>query len=186
MCNRCKRASHAHQYLGEREVFSRGRYNALLTAAEFVSLDVLKRYWTERYGWARWVVGQKLNCEDLLLNWAAAEGIRESFLAAQPIPPLGQPQQAPAGPERWPPHVVWVQPSRRMDISLLSGLRTGISRRRAAHEATRRECVGAFTNSYGDLLQEEQVEWQQSAGSGSGRLLARPICWLPFFGCIYL
>ena len=32
-------------------MFSRGRYNALLTAAEFVSLDVLKRYWTERYGW---------------------------------------------------------------------------------------------------------------------------------------
>ncbi len=196
------------------------------------------------------MVGQKLNCEDLLLNWAAAEGIRESYLAAQPIPPLGQPQQAPAGPERWPPHVVWVQPSRRMDISLLSGLRTGISRRRAAHEgarsvvgggrdevrggracssawahyqrqllgdspwaachpaapavrlrsppclsqplnhpslaATRRECVGAFTNSYGDLLQEEHLEWQQSARKGTGRLLARPICWLPLFGCIYL
>lgn len=80
------------------------------------------------------MVGQKLNCEDLLLNWAAAEGIRESYLAAQPIPPLGQPQQAPPGPEHWPPHVVWVQPSRRLDISLLSGLRTGISRQRAVHE----------------------------------------------------
>lgn len=80
------------------------------------------------------MVGQKLNCEDLLLNWVAAEGIRERYLAAQPIPPLGQPQQAPAGPERWPAHVVWVQPSRRLDISLLSGLQTGISRRRAAHE----------------------------------------------------
>lgn len=83
---------------------------------------------------ARWVVGQKLNCEDLLLNWVAAEGIRERYLAAQPIPPLGQPQQAQAGPEHRPPHVVWVQPSRRLDISLLSGLQTGISRRRAAHE----------------------------------------------------
>ena len=39
------------QYLGEQVVFARGRYNALLTAAEFVGLDVLKHYWTERYGW---------------------------------------------------------------------------------------------------------------------------------------
>jgi len=49
-----RRTIHPHsslQYLGEREVFARGRYNALLTAAEFVGLDVLKRYWTERYGW---------------------------------------------------------------------------------------------------------------------------------------
>ncbi|PRW33720.1 Solute carrier family 35 member G1 [Chlorella sorokiniana] len=156
------------QYHGEQVAFARGRYNAMLTATEFVGLDVLKRYWTERYGWARWVVGQKLNCEDLLLNWAAAEGIRENFLAAQPIPPLGKPQQAPAGPERWPPHAVWVQPSRRLDISLLSGLRTGISRRRAAHEATRRECVGMWTNAYGDLLQEEKIEWQGNA-AGAGR-----------------
>ena len=39
------------QYLGEQVAFALGRYNAMLTAAEFVSLDVLKRYWTERYGW---------------------------------------------------------------------------------------------------------------------------------------
>ena len=37
------------QYLGERAVFARGRYNAMLTAAELVSLDLLHRYWGDRY-----------------------------------------------------------------------------------------------------------------------------------------
>lgn len=85
---------------------------------------------------ARWIVSQKTNCEDLLLNWVAAEAIRVRLLAAQPVPPLGQPQPqlGQQAPERWPPHAVWVQPSRRLDISLLSGLRVGISRGRAAHE----------------------------------------------------
>ena len=45
--------------------------------------------------------------------------------------------------------------------------------------------MGLWTNSFGDLLQEEKIEWQGGGGS-TGRLLARPICWLPFFGCIYL
>lgn len=39
------------QYLGEQVAFARSSYNAMLTAAEFVGLGVLKRYWTERYGW---------------------------------------------------------------------------------------------------------------------------------------
>lgn len=49
----------------------------------------------------------------------------------------------------------------------------------------RRECVGLWTNTFGDLLQEEKIEWR-GRGEGSGRLLERPICWLPFLGCVYL
>lgn len=51
--------------------------------------------------------------------------------------------------------------------------------------AMRRECVGLWTNTFGDLLQEEKIEWR-GRGEGSGRLLERPICWLPFLGCVYL
>lgn len=51
--------------------------------------------------------------------------------------------------------------------------------------ATRRECLGLWTNTFGDLLQEEKIEWR-GKGEGSGRPPERPICWLPFLGCIYL
>lgn len=71
-------------------------------------------------------MSQHTNCEDILLNFVAAAAIRE-------LPTAGA--AAAAGedpPSRWPPYVLWVQPSRRLDISLLSGV--GLSRGRAAHE----------------------------------------------------
>lgn len=73
------------------------------------------------------------NCEDILLNIVAATAIQEHSL--QP----GAASSSPGGPggrrlllgeveppERRLPQAVWVQPSRRLDISLLSGV--GISR----------------------------------------------------------
>lgn len=57
--------------------------------------------------------------------------------------------------------------------------------RTALPAATRRQCVELFTSTYGDLLQEEAVVWQRR-GAASGRLLDRPVCWLPFLGCVYL
>lgn len=48
-CNCGALLSSPLQYLGEKAVFAHGRYNAMLTAAEFVSLDLLHRYWGDRY-----------------------------------------------------------------------------------------------------------------------------------------
>ena len=191
------------QYLGEKAVFSRQyqhQYNLLLTAAEFVSLDLLRSYWSERYAagmdispvgrrykgalgqgqctaggsgsdslataappqcWSSFIslslpgicclpagrklVGQLTNCEDILLNFVAAAAIQEQQQLTQPVDPAGgtavnasaalaapAEQQAGSGSRRRPPSALWVQPSRRLDISFLSGV--GISRRRAVHE----------------------------------------------------
>lgn len=96
----------------------------------------------------RALVSARTNCEDILLNVVAAAAIRGSITrpGQQPAAVAGEaaageaavavaaaagPEGSP-GPERWPPHVVYVQPSRRLDISLLSGV--GLSQGRGASE----------------------------------------------------
>lgn len=198
----------------------------------------------------RELVGRLINCEDILLNFVVAAAIRKR--QRQPRQPLGleaglsaaeaagdahgnnsaaghvqqkehhQQQKGKLG--RQLPHVVWSQPSRRLDLSAFSGV--GISKARAKHlgergprpcsvqpcaamrrqpvacclppscshiafqntlaAATRRQCVAQFGEWYGrDLLQTERVEWELG-GSAGGRLLSRPLCSLPFMGCVYL
>ena len=48
--------THYPQYHGERVVFRRRQFNTVLTGAEFVSLSLLRLYWSERFtrGGARW------------------------------------------------------------------------------------------------------------------------------------
>lgn len=81
----------------------------------------------------------RTNCEDILLNFVAAAAIREQQAAAGATP---VPENAAAGGNassaaaQWPPHVVWAQPSRRLDVSFLSGV--GLSRSRASHKSERR------------------------------------------------
>ncbi|EFN53696.1 hypothetical protein CHLNCDRAFT_136508 [Chlorella variabilis] len=198
------------QYLPEHVVFKEQRFNVLLTAGEFASRDLLEQYWSEQYAQGRELVGRLINCEDILLNFVVAAAIRKR--QRQPRQPLGleaglsaaeaagdahgnnsaaghvqqkehhQQQKGKLG--RQLPHVVWSQPSRRLDLSAFSGV--GISKARAKHLATRRQCVAQFGEWYGrDLLQTERVEWELG-GSAGGRLLSRPLCSLPFMGCVYL
>lgn len=102
----------------------------------------------------REVVRQLTNCEDLLLNFVTAAAIRDqgkqqiSTSAARTTAGAQQDSSAAAaghadgaaadppalpgaGVLRWPPHVLWTQPGRRLDISVLSGV--GISRGTAVH-----------------------------------------------------
>lgn len=73
------------------------------------------------------------NCEDILFNYVAATAIQESLHQGQ------QPQQKqqPGAAAGLPPHAVWSQPSRRLDISFLSGV--GISKSGHVHEGARGE-----------------------------------------------
>jgi hypothetical protein len=51
--------------------------------------------------------------------------------------------------------------------------------------AKRRQCVAQFSAWYGTgLLQAQSVE--RDRGSSRWRLLVRPLCSLPFLGCVYL
>lgn len=161
------------QYLGERAVFSTRRYNAMLTGAEFVSTRLLRAYWTDAYAAGRALVSRRMNCEDLLLNFVAAAAIRgdagsgsgdapaaaaapgdaaeaEASAGGAAAAAAGAAAAAAAsgleaGARRLPPHVRWVQPSRRLDISPLSGV--GLSRGTAgAHEGESfcSGCIGGW------------------------------------------
>jgi hypothetical protein len=68
----------------------------------------------------RALVSRLLNCEDILLNFVAAAAIGEQHGGR------GGEQQA-----ALPPHAIWAQPGRRLDISILS--KVGISRAGASH-----------------------------------------------------
>lgn len=106
----------------------------------------------------RALVANRTNCEDILLNWVAAAAIWErhgaaatalpatpaavqaqgasagggSGLRLDPLQLAQREAQREAAQPRWLPQALWAQPSRRLDISFLSGV--GISRGRAAHE----------------------------------------------------
>ncbi|PRW57258.1 glycosyltransferase family 64 C5-like [Chlorella sorokiniana] len=161
------------QYLGERHVFRQMQYNTVLTGFAFVSRRLLDLYWADRYAQGRAHVLSEKNCEDILFNYAAAAAIQEGSQLLEP--------QQQGGAAELQPHAVWSQPSRRLDISFVSGV--GISKSGGIHEAKRRRCVQLFSQWYGDILRPQPVRWDQR--SATWRLLLRPACWLPT-GCLYL
>lgn len=78
------------------------------------------------------------NCEDILFNYAAAAAIRDASHSGasqqqqQQQRSRQQLQQLDEQAGGLPPHAVWSQPSRRLDISFLSGV--GISKSGSIHE----------------------------------------------------
>lgn len=168
-------------YLHERIVFQRGQYNVMLTAGEFVSRQLLERYWSKQYNEGRELVARLTNCEDILLTCVAAGALLETQQQQQQqqkeLGSKGSREQ-----QRRRGHVSWMQPSRRLDISFLSGV--GISKGHGVHIAMRRQCVAQFSEWYGaDLLQTQQVDWK---ADGRGGWLSRPMCRLTSLGCVYL
>ena len=90
----------------EVETLGAGRYNAVLAGAAFVdSATLFPAYWEGALEPARRLVDEVFNCDDLLLNFVAANITRGGDADGE----------APAA-------VQWVRPERRIDISKLSGV----------------------------------------------------------------
>eukprot|EP00887_Chlorella_sp_A99_P000045 scaffold16.g45.t1 len=135
------------QYLGEREVFARGAYNAILTGAAFLDAPLAAElYWGEGNAEGRAAVDRRFNCEarDVLMNFllaahhAKGRGLQQQAgqeqqrgRQQQGRPQLQQPAAAEAAAET---PVVYVPPHRRLDLSKLTSV--GLSRK-AGHAAAR-------------------------------------------------
>jgi hypothetical protein len=175
-------------YLYERDVFRRGKYNVMLTAAEFFDSRYLSWYWAPELESARALVDELRNCEDILMNFVVATGLlaRQDATETEAAKPIigGGESEGDDGQSAPPPpsHQQWamtryIRPRRRLDISKLSGV--GISRNSGAHDAKRRACVAEFAKSFGGVpMAEVPIDWRrQPAG--------RPWCF-PLLGCVYL
>ena len=171
------------EYLGERDAYRRGEYNALLTGAMFYNAALMKDYWQPEgfSAMGRRIVEKLSNCEDILMNYIAAAHINkrrkeeERKLGAYQTPVKQAVKQQ---------VVKYIRPHRRLDVSQLTSV--GISRNTAAHLAKREHCVAEFTIlvESNDLegvtpeLSREKFKWS--------RKVSRPICWIPGLGCIHL
>jgi hypothetical protein len=165
-----RRSSTKYKYLDEREAFRRGEYNMMLTVAMFYNVALMEQYW-QPVGFpaaGRELVDRMNNCEDILMNYIAAgrmlsrqnASFADANSTAEPV-------------------VKYVRPRRRLDLSKLTSV--GISHHAAAHLAKRERCVAEFSQYTPQLPTSEKFVW------GHWREVAgRPICWVPFLGCIYL
>jgi hypothetical protein len=166
--------SQRFQYLGEREAYKRGEYNMMLTVAMFYHVDLMEEYWRP-VGFpaaGREIVDRVSNCEDILMNYIAAGRLltqQDRILHSTAVEPA----------------VKYVRPLRRLDLSKLTSV--GISHHAAAHLAKRERCLSEFSQyinrhglvgKYPELPVSEKFIWEHEAAG-------RPVCWLPFLGCIY-
>ena len=147
------------EYINEQNTLALGKYNTILTVAEFMDKKALEWYWADEYMGGRAVV-DGTNCEDILMNFVVAS--REGSGDADPNIA----------------HVRFVRPRRRLDISRLSSY--GISRG-AAHLDKRIACSEEFINMFGgNPLKRVTVDWE-------AQVAGRPMCGLlPGLGCVYL
>jgi Glycosyl transferase family 64 domain len=162
------------KYLGEREAYKKGEYNLILTVAMFYNVALMEEYW-QPVGFAaagRELVDKIHNCEDILMNYIAAGRVMS--------------QQNSLLNSTAATAIKYVRPRRRLDLSKLTSV--GISHHAAAHLAKRERCITEFvqyihshglSGKYPELLASEKFEWEREVAG-------RPLCWLPFFGCIYL
>lgn len=66
-------------------MFRTGRYNVMLTAAEFVSLDLLRLYWSKQYAEGEWVGGSACVCSFVReRRWVSRPGGRPLQLQLAP------------------------------------------------------------------------------------------------------
>ncbi|GAB4816089.1 hypothetical protein N2152v2_003135 [Parachlorella kessleri] len=193
-------------YLGEATVFRENTYNAVITKAAFLDAQTaFQLYWSPENApgkcqsprsAGRAYVDRLFNGEDILMNFVLAAHARANQTAALGAAaveaaaaarrtkqligrgpggfPYGQPQEqdAPGGGQQ-EQTVLYVHPRRRLDISGLSSV--GISRS-SAHAEKRRLCVAEFTRLFqGNPLQPAHVNQHQ-----------RPLCNVPFLGCVHL
>jgi hypothetical protein len=153
-------------YLGERDVYRIGQYNVLLTPAMFYDSRLMMEYWHERYLWARKLVDDIFNCEDILMNFVATLTANQGKMEA--------------GEGRVDHGAIaalhYVRARRRLDLSQLTG--AGISHAGRSHMEKRRGCAAAFAARWGELP-KVRFNWTESDAGP-------PLCSLPGLGCVYL
>lgn len=161
------------RYFGEKEAYRQEKYNAMLTVAMFYNSDLMREYWADdglaAYG--RGIVDLLFNCEDILMNYVAVAA------KARRARKVGGKRK------ELEPAVRYVRARRRLDLSMLTSV--GISRG-AAHQEKREQCATAFFKYINEtegaaaaVLPTERFDWDRERAGP-------PLCWIPFFGCIYL
>jgi hypothetical protein len=163
-------------YQFEPAVFKEGRYSAILAGAAFMdSAALFPAYWSPALEPARALVDEVFNCDDLLMNFVAANLTRAEARAA--AAETGQAQNTEGeGSDCGPPAVRLVRPQRRLDLSRLSGV--GISHNQRRFKAAADRCLAEFSELFGGSpLQSRPLE----PGYGPP-----PRCGLLHFDCMYL
>jgi hypothetical protein len=126
------------RYHGEPAAAARGRYNLVLAGAAFMDADAFfPAYWAPALAPARALVDELRNCDDLLMNFVAGNASRAAGGGG----------------------VRYVRPSRRVDVSGLSGV--GISHDEARFVAGADACLAAFPALFGGraVLRKERFDW---------------------------
>lgn len=156
-----------YTYHGEATVFASRSFNVLLTGALF--LDGPRYFAAARQPWhrsLRHMVERRFNCEDLFLNFAAAEDIGLRRRNASDDGGLSITQE----------HWHFLRPRRRLDASKLTLASRGISANSAAHGASRDACAHQLLANFGNAA---------LAATPLPADTMLPPC-LPGIGCIYL
>jgi len=135
------------RYKGEPEAVRKGRYNLILTGAAFMDSRLLfPAYWTPTLEDARALVDKLHNCDDLLMNFVAANATRAGRTERQ------------RGSSLPPQTVQYMRAQRRLDLSDVSGV--GISHDASHFIADANACLTQFQQTFGaDGLQEELFDW---------------------------
>jgi hypothetical protein len=121
-------------YRFEEFVFQRGQYNAILAGAAFMdSAALFPAYFSAAAGPARSLVDEVFNCDDLLLNFVAANLSRAAATAAATAGAAAAGDEDGDGSRRLAsaakqpaevllPPVQLMRPQRRIDVSRMSGV----------------------------------------------------------------
>lgn len=134
-------------YHGEPEAIEQGRYNLILSGAAFLdNRRYFEKYWAEELEPLRAIVNEKLNCDDILMNFVVAYSHSQS--SSLPV-------------------VQYLRPDSLVDLSHSSGV--GISHNEDKFIAAANECIGHFIHFFGNPLRVNTFpEWNAAA--------PKPIC----------
>jgi hypothetical protein len=136
------RGRSAPRYRGEPAAVARGRYNLVLAGAAFLdAAPLFAAYSAPRLAAQRALVDELRNCDDLLMNFVAAEA------------------SAAAGG----PAVRYLRASRSLDLSPASGV--GISHDAPRFVAAADRCLADFKRAFGGVpLRAEKFDFDAAAG----------------------
>jgi hypothetical protein len=134
-------------YHGEPEAIEQGRYNLILSGAAFLdSRRYFGMYWAQELEPLREIVNEKLNCDDILMNFVVAHS--HSQRSSLPV-------------------VQYLRPDSLVDLSHSSGV--GISHNEDKFIGAANECIGHFIHFFGNPLRVNTFpKWNTAA--------PKPIC----------
>jgi hypothetical protein len=161
---RLAEVSTSPRYQTEPEAVAKGWYNIILTGAAFIDSRIaFGAFWSDSKPMqqARALVDQVFNCDDILMNFVV------SNMTVQRVGKKGKKQGS----------VLFVRPSRRLDVSFLSGV--GLSHRVDHFLDDAENCLKEFEKLFGRWpLRAEEFHWDENPmysaiGRGGG---GKPRC----------